>query len=164
MNRVFPSLVFTVLALFIVTGTLGLLIGRYNVYPAHFVLAMFTLAVTVLIHVIAFTYFAASGRMMSQAVLLGHLDKGPLEQAKQFQARVGMCVGVAFVTLIPVVALGGIVQRDPSLATWHLACGVLALIVNAAMFRAEMGFIRRNSELMKSVYAEYNARRGEGTP
>lgn len=159
MNRVFPAAAFADLLLLTVTAVLGATVDGTHLFAQHFSLALFTSLLTVLIHVVVFTYFSATGRMISQAVWIGHLDHAPLDRVRHFKARVIRWVAGAVGTIVLVGSLGATCAGDPAWRWAHTAAALLAITVNAAAFHIEYGYIFQNRELMNKVLAEYDQAR-----
>jgi hypothetical protein len=145
--------------LFLATAAFGFLVAGAARYAQHFVLALMTLVVTVLIHVVVFTYLTATFKMMSQAVHLGRLDDAALARAKVFKRRVARWVGLSFVTLLPVIAFGALSDRDASWGVWHFASACLTVVVHVAAFAGEYHAASANARLMADVFDAYNVRR-----
>ena len=159
MNRVFPAVVFADLLLLTVTAVLGTTVDGTHLFGQHFSLALFTSLLTVLIHVVVFTYFSATGRMISQAVWIGHLDHAPLDRVRHFKARVIRWVAGAVGTIVLVGSLGATCATDPAWRWGHAAAAILAIAINAVAFHIEFGYILQNRELMTTVLDQYDAAR-----
>ena len=159
MNRVFTAAAFADILLLTITAVLGTIVEGTHLFGQHFSLALFTSLLTVLIHVVVFTYFSATGRMISQAVWIGHLDHAPLDRVRHFKARVIRWVAGAVGTIVLVGSLGATCAGDPAWRWGHAAAALLAITVNAGAFYIEYGYIRQNRELMTTVLAAYDAAR-----
>ncbi len=134
MNRILPALVLTDVVLLCAAATLGLFVDGDRLYAQHFGLAMFALVLTLLIHVVVFTYFSVTGRMISQAVFIGRLDRAPLERVKLHKRHVARCVGLSFLAIVVVAAFGALAVRNEAWHLWHLAAAFVVLAVNAWAF------------------------------
>lgn len=159
MTRILASLVFADTVLWVGTGVLGALVDQSRFYPQHFILAIFTIILTVLIHVIVFTYFSVTSRMISQAVFIGHLDQEPLERIKTHKRRAAVCLAVGFLSLVPVVALGALTARGHEWAWWHLGSVSAALAANLWSFFGEYECVARHSRMMGEVLERYTSNR-----
>ena len=163
MTRVLAALIVADMILFVASGVLGLLVDGDRLYPEHFILALLTAFVTVLTHVVVFTYFAAAGRMVSQAVLIGHLDREPLMRCRRLKSRATACVGVGVGTLVALIAFGSLVAQDHGWHVWHLVAALIALVANAGAFYVEYVHVATHSRLMTEVVAAYNVARAADT-
>lgn len=170
MNRVFAAAAFADLLLLAGAAVLGATINGDHRYAQHFSLGLFASLFTALLHVVVFTYFSATGRMISQAVWIGHLDRGPLDSVRDFKSRVIRWVAAGFGSIVVVASLGAVCARDPTWRLWHAAASILAITVNAVAFYAQHGCIHRNMELMTTVFEAYDAEQAgaqdqpKGTP
>lgn len=159
MKRVFPPLAVADLILLCAAAVLGLSVEGQRLYPQHFGLALFATVLTVLLHVVVFTYFTASGKLMTQAVTIGRLDRDPLQQIAHFKRRITRCVALAYAVLLTTVALGALIDNQGRLHGWHGLCGALTILVNAVIFHIENDLIVRNGCLIAEVFAAYDAAR-----
>ncbi len=164
MIRVFPGLVIAVGLLFSANGVLGFLVEGKNLYAQHFILGFFTVVMTVLIHVVVFTYFAAGGRMISQAVFIGHLDRQPLDRVRYHKGRVIRCIGCSFLSLVALVIFGALLEKDPSWQWWHVAAAVVAITTNAVSFYVQYDHIAQNTRITEMVLEQYGAAQRKSQP
>ncbi len=161
MVQVFPALVIADGLLFLGAICLGLFVRGEQFYPQHFILGLFTIIVTVLIHVVVFTYFAAGGKMISQAVFIGHLDQEPLHRVRRHKAKVTRCIGMSFLSLVSIVVFGALVEKDPSWQWWHIAAVLIAITTNAVSFYVQYNHIVQNAQTTAKVFEQYNAAKGK---
>jgi len=161
MSRVFPALVFSDILLLCAAAALGFLVDGDKLYPQHFGLAIFTIVLTILIHVVVFTYFSVTGRMMSQAVFIGKLDRTPLDRIKLHKWQAGRRVGMAVLSIVVVSAFGALSAREGSGHNWHLVAAFLVVAVNTWAFYGEYDLVVRQSELMTQVLSDYDAAKGQ---
>lgn len=159
MTRVFPGLVIAVGILFVANGVLGFCVNETHLYPQHFILGFFTVVMSVLVHVVVFTYFAAGGKMVSQAVLIGHLDQEPLSRIRHHKRRVTRCIGCSFLSLIALVIFGALFEKDPSWQWWHVGAVVVAILTNAVSFYVQYDHIAQNARTTEAVFRQYDAAR-----
>ena len=159
MNRVFAAAAFADILLLTVTAVLGTMVDGTRLFGQHFSLALFASLLTVLIHVVVFTYFSATGRMISQAVYIGHLDHAPIDRVRQFKARVIRWVAASVGTIVLVGSLGATCAGDPAWRWGHTAAALLAITVNTVAFCIEHGYICENRKLMTMVLTAYDAAR-----
>lgn len=157
MGRFLASLVLADAVLLVATGVLGFLVQDERFYPEHFILALFSLILTLLIHALVFTYFSVTGRMISQAVFIGHLDRTPLQRVRSHKRRVLCWVAIGFLSTVPVVAFGALAAREHAWHLWHLLTAGLALILNLLAFYIEYDCVARQSILMRDVLERYDA-------
>ena len=162
MARAFGSVVAANGVLWLATGLVGLNVAGDRLFTQHFALAMFTLLLTLGAHAGALTYFSATGRMISQAVFIGHLSRTPLERVAALKRGATIRLGAGCAVLLPLVAFGGLAARDPSWHSWHLVSALLAMAINAWAFFGQYEHIVRQSALLDEVLAAYDAARPAG--
>lgn len=159
MNRVFTAAAFADILLLTVTAVLGTMVDGTRLFGQHFSLALFASLLTVLIHVVVFTYFSATGRMISQAVCIGHLDRAPMELVRHLKGRVIRWVAASVGTIVLVGSLGATCAGDPAWRWGHTAAALLAITVNTVAFCVEHGYILENRKLMTAVLTAYDTAR-----
>lgn len=164
MSGILAALAIADILLFIASAVLGLLVADERFYPEHLILALFTALLTMLIHAALITYFSVTGRMMSQAIFIGHLDRTPLEQIRRSKGRLIKYVVPSILTTVFVVAVGALSARDHNWHSYHLAAAAVAILVSAAAFYAEYGLVVENATLMSDVFAQYQAKRSDRPP
>ena len=157
MDRIFVSLAISSLIVLSASAALGLMVQDSTFYAAHFGLSLFSVILTALIHVIVFTYFTVTGKMIVQAVSTGHLDDEPLQRVRDYKLRVTRCLGSSVAAILLVMAFGALSDGDSSWHLWHFAAAMLMLGVNAGAFYIEYGLIVLNRIMMGDVLERYNA-------
>ncbi len=157
MAKIFSALVFADLLILTGAAVLGFTVAGTTLFAEHFALAMFGVILSTLIHVVVFTYFTATAKMIGQAVHIGGLDQQPLQQVKEFKRRVSKHLAVASASLMIVAIMGAITDASADWAMWHLAAAALAIFTNAWAFYAEYDCIVQNAKLMDVVFSEYTA-------
>ncbi len=164
MSRVFQA--FAIADLLVLAGSagLGLLVDDRRWYLEHFAAALFAVLLTILVHVLVFTFFIGTSRMISQAVMIGHLDRTPLDRVRDSKKRVMRCVAVSVLTCVAVIALGALTDSDHAWHFWHLAAAATTIVVNACAFRMEHACIVAHTALMTEVFDAYNATRPSPDP
>ncbi len=157
MVRIFPSLAISALMVLSGTAVLGLMVDDRHLYAEHFSLSLFGVIITLLIHVVVFTYFTVTGKMIGQAVMIGHLDREPLQRVRRYKLRITRCLVLSFATIVVVVAFGALADRDRAWHLWHLVSAAVMLCVNAGAFYVEYGLMVLNGRMTTAVIEEYNA-------
>ncbi|NOT02807.1 MAG: hypothetical protein HOP29_19585 [Phycisphaerales bacterium] len=159
MPRIFASLAVGDLIVLSAAAVFGLLVDGERVYPQHFGLALFAALLTVLIHAIVVTYFAAGGRMISQAVFIGGLDREPLARLRAGKTTAIRWVAAGVGGIILVVCVGATAARDGAWAWPHFASALAAIIANAMAFHFQYEAVAGQSRLMDEVFREYQRHR-----
>ncbi len=159
MSRILASLAVADLVLWVGSGVLGFLVHDDGGYARHFILALFTSLLTVFIHAVALTYFSASGRMISQAVFIGHLAGATLDQVRVNKGRVVRWIGVGVSAVVVNVAFGALTARDSTWHVFHVFTSVMGMFANAAAFWVIFGAVCDQSNLMRGVFSQYQDRR-----
>lgn len=164
MPRVFASLAIGDLIVLSGAIVIGFAVEGDRFYAQHFGLAIFATLLTVFIHAVVVTYFAAGGRMISQAVFIGRLDRAPLERLRSGKSRAVRCVALGVTGLLPAVAGGAAAARDAGWAWFHFASALTAIMTNAAAFFHQFQAIAEQSRLMNDVLLEYERRQSTTRP
>ncbi|MBI4717433.1 MAG: hypothetical protein HY763_06490 [Planctomycetes bacterium] len=158
MPRTFLCLVSGNLIVVVGAGVLGFLapdLGRER----HIALAMFALLVSCLIQVVTFTYFSVGGKMLAQALHLGHLELTPLMEAKDLKRSAMRSLAVVFAAVVIVTATGAAHWRSSSSANLHLAAAGAAILAHLAAWYRQYALIVRHSELLALTLTAYAAAR-----
>jgi len=164
MSRFLASLAIADLILVVGTATLGTLVQGDRLYAEHLIAAVLTAILTILIHAIVLTYFSATGRMMSQAIFIGRLDRAPIERIAKTKAGTIRWIAVGWLSLCIVIAFGALSARTHAWHAWHFAAAAMALMANAAAFYAHYNAVCENASLMRTVLAEYEASKAGESP
>lgn len=159
MKRVLGALAVAGLLVLLGAAVLGLAVGDDAAFRRHFALALFAAVLTLLIHVVVFTYFSVTARMISQAVLIGDLDRAALASVRALKRRIAVCVGAAALSIVVVVSFGALIESDYSWHWWHLGAAAAAIGVNAWAYFVEYDCVFRNGRLIEDVFAAYDAKR-----
>jgi len=157
MSRIFASLAVADLILVMGAATLGTLVEGDALYAEHLVAALLAAILTLLLHAIVLTYFSASGRMMSQAIFIGQLDRAPIERIAITKARAIRWIAAGCLSLFVVIAFGALSARTHAWHLWHFAAAGAAVIANAAAFYAHYIAVRENAQLMTTVLSHYES-------
>lgn len=163
MPRIFVCLAIGNLIVLVATGVLGLL--HLEDFSYHIVLAVFTLLVTCVVQVLAFTYFTVSGKVIAQAVHLAKLDVTPLTRMARRKRRNTHALAAVIVAVVLVTASGASYWRGGVPVYWHEAGAALIVMVVALSFVRQYTLVVENNEDLERVMAEYSSRRGaDGQP
>jgi hypothetical protein len=156
MNRVFSAMAVADILLLVSSAVLGLLAEGKHLYVQHFALALFTIVLSVLIHVVVFTYFAATSRMISQAVLIRHLDQSPIARTREFKGRIAKLTLLGALSLVVTGAFGALIDTNEQWKWMHLTAAFATIAIHTWIFWVDFDCIHRNGCLMESVFDEYN--------
>jgi hypothetical protein len=149
------------LVVLLLTAVFGLFADA--VHPErHILLATFTLLVTVLVQAIVLTYFAATGRMLIQAVRLAGLGEQVLREARGLKRAATRGIGLVMAAVVVTVVTGAAGWNAPVRTTYHLsAAGILLLTVGYALYRQYL-LVADNAALMEQTMEQYTQARTRG--
>jgi hypothetical protein len=122
---------------------------------AHFVVGLFTVLFTLLVHCLIFTYFLGTGRWVKEvARAYGLRDQDLPRQTREFKRRAFPPALFSMLLAIATAAAGAGAQ----LMVWpwwvHFVLGVLLLAVNLWAYRIEYAVVAANSRVIEQVMAE----------
>jgi len=144
------------------TGALGLL----HVDPRadrHILLAVFSLLLTCLIQVTAFTYLTVTGKTIAQAVHLAGLDASALAEVKEIKRYLARYLAALMFAVVVVTATGANLWRMGDGRWTHVAAAFVVVLAHVLVFSRQYGLIVRNAGLVERTLAEYTLRRAERT-
>lgn len=172
MNRIFLFLAVTANLALLVTFAVGwtiedpssLAVEVRQRVSLHFLLALASVTLALLVHAIVLTYFMGTGRWIEETCSAYRFEEAARRENIRLKYRVipGMmiCMGL----LIGTGALGAI--ADPasnmqiaSAANWHLMLAVATLAANVWVSVVQYDQITRNSALVDQVYKDVQAAR-----
>ncbi len=161
MVRVFVCLAVGWMVVCAATGVLG--IARLEEPPQrHIVLGIFALLLSCFIQVVVFTYFTVTGKMLAQALHLGHFDLQPLLEAKRLKRSTTRLLACATVSVLGVTVTGALHWRSRDVAAAHWLTAATVLIVHGWVFFVQHRLIAENSRLFDEVMREYGEAKGKG--
>jgi len=158
MKLVFLILAGTDILLLSVTAVVGLLVQGEKHYYQHFLLGLLAALYTCLFHVIVFTAFVVSGRIVREAEATGAADAAVVAAVQRGKSRVLRYAMLAIAWTLVTASLGAIVTEPGSAAawgvstTWHLVAGLGMLPVNLAAMLGEFGEVDRNVRLFERSF------------
>ena len=154
MPRVFAGLAVGNLLVLAATTVLGFLAGAVD-SAHHLALGIFSLLLTCLIQVLAFTYLTVTFKMMTQAIHIGQFPTDPLIQAKSLKKKMARCLGAVFTGILLVTATGAMNWRDGSNDWFHLVTGVSLVVMLLFVSIQEFTIMVRNAALVDAVMRRY---------
>lgn len=174
MNRIFLVLTTVANGLLIATLVLGLQIGDArspdpavsDALAVHFLTALGTAILVLLVHAVALTYFMGTGRWIEETCAAYSLGEEPRRRNIRLKYRVipGLCLCVLLV--IATGSLGAI--ADPAsrsgvanAAAIHFWLAVVTLTVNFVVSWVEYDCIVDNARIVNGVVAEIRRIRAE---
>ena len=158
MKLIFLILAASDIVLLSVTAVLGLMVHGETHYFQHFLLGLLSALYTCLFHVIVFTGFVVSGRIVREAHAAGSLDAATARAVGAAKSRVLRYAMLAIVWTLATAALGAIVTEPRTAAAWgisshwHLVAGLGMLPVNLAAMAGEFVEIDRNGRLFAAAF------------
>lgn len=159
MPRVFAGLSVGNLLVLAATMALGFLTGAVD-SSYHIALGVFSLLLTCLIQVLAFTYLAVTFKMMVQAIHLGQFSIDPLMQAKYLRKKMASYLGAVFAGIVLVAATGAMNWRKGSGYWFHWMTGISLFMVLLYLLVLEFQLIAHNVVLVDAVMRRYANRTG----
>lgn len=160
MPRVFACIATAHVLLLMATAAIGML-SRGVHTQRHVALAVFTLLLGCLLQIVAFMYFAVSGKMMRQAVHIGRLDPYPLVQMDRRRRNKTIVLALFFVSVVMTTATGAAHWRDAQSRLPHLLIAWSSAIVQIACWVADFRLVSAHSRVFEGVMLDYARRRRE---
>ncbi len=162
MARVFTCLAVSNLIVFFGVAALGLL--KPDETPdRHVLLAVFALMVSALVQVITFTYFTVTGKMMAQAMHLGHMGLDRMAEVKSLKRSMTYCLGGIFASVVLGTASGAVHWRDGLPARMHLVAAMVVLACHVFLLTREYILVVNNGKVFDEVMGEYAAKKESQT-
>jgi hypothetical protein len=161
MPRIFGCLGAANLILLVSTALAGFL----DPAPAadrHVLLAVFTLLLTCLVQVLAFTYLIVTGKVLAQAVHLGRLDTAAVNRAKELKRFATRTLACVVVGAVIVTATGAAAWRGGDPHLYHLPASIAFVGVLAWGLFRQYDLVCRNARLLEQTLASYSARKEHG--
>lgn len=162
MARAFLFLALGLLGSFVGVAAVGLLIDD-GLGDRHVLLAVFALIFDCFVQVITFTYFTVTGKMIAQAVHLGKLDQGPLEEVQVLKRSVSRCLGLAFLSVVFATATGAAHWSRADQQTMHLLAVSVLFVVHCGVLYRQYLLVMRNDAVSEQVFAAYRLIRDDKT-
>jgi hypothetical protein len=125
----------------------------------HVLLAVMTCLLSCFVQIVVFMYFAVGGKLINQAVHLGHLSDVATTNSKRLRRSATKFVGLTVTSLIPVIATGASRWGGSPGSVYHLLLVILMFGVHCAAFFREWLLIEDNRVLVDKTLAEYRAKR-----
>lgn len=128
----------------------------------HFVVGLFTVLLTLLVHCLIFTYFLGTGRWVKEvARAYGLADQVLPRQTRELKRTAFPPALFAMLTAIATAAAGAGAQ----LTVWpwwiHLVLALITLLVNFWAYRVEYLAVVANGRIIEQIMAEVARRRSE---
>lgn len=167
MHRIFLGLAVTNGSLLLASYVVGLIaMGEARApgtpdpwHLVHFLLGLFTLLTTLLVHSIAYTYFLGTGKWVKEVVRVYKMPEWIEAQAKK-NKRKAFRFEFWSMTLVSVAAwFGGSSDAFGRNPIWHLATASLALAFNLGAFAVEYAVIVAQARLLLEVKARADRQR-----
>lgn len=165
MHRIFLSLVVTNLSLLVASFAVGLGASAEPRGPGaawhgtHFLLGLFTVMATLLVHSIAYTYFLGTHKWVKEVARVYQLPDWIVAQSKKNKGR-AFRFEILSMSLIGVTAwLGAGADAQGMNPLWHLAVAALTTAFNVGAFAAEYAAIVGQARLLLEVKARADALR-----
>ena len=157
MPRIFASLAIAECILLAGTGVIGLFAIHIGV-GRHIALAVFTLILSCLIQVLAFTYLTVTGKVIVQAVHLGDLSVEKIDQAKQLKRSWTFFLAIIMFLVVLVTASGSQWFHKGEWYLIHVASAIAILVAHVVVFYLEYDVIFRNANLVAQTLESYTDR------
>ena len=155
MPRVFTGLAIANLILFAGTAGLGLVGGPAARPDRHILLAVVSLLITCFVQVVVFTYFTVTGKLIVQALQLGHSDLAPLHTAKKSKRSVTRWLGAVGLAVVLVTATGGTHWRSQDAGAIHMAAAAWLVFITTLALAAQFRLVAQNAAMLKLTMEAY---------
>ncbi len=157
MPRIFASLAVANLLLFSLAAGLGMYAAEAGTHR-HVLVAVLGGLCSCLTQVLGFTYLTVTGKVMTQAVHLGNLDRAALIEAKGLKRRFIRALPLAILSLLAAVATGAAALRGLGSGN-HAIASLVLFPVHAWAFTLQYQVIARNAVLLARSLEGYEAAR-----
>ncbi len=158
MPRVFTCLAVSNLIVFFGVAALGLL--KPDETPdSHVLLAVFALMVSALVQVITFTYFTVTGKMMAQAMHLGHMGLTRMGEVKSLKRSMTLCVAGIFASGVMGTATGAMHWREGLPTRMHLMTAMFVLACHVFLLTREYILVVKNGKVYDNIMGDYTLKK-----
>lgn len=157
MPRIFASLAIAECILLAGTGVIGIFANSIGT-GRHIVLAVFTLILSCLIQVLAFTYLTVTGKVIVQAVHLGDLSMEKIDQAKKLKRSWTLFLAIIIFLVVLVTASGSQWFHQGEWHLVHVVSAIALFVAHVVVFYLEYDVIFRNAILMSQTLESYTHR------
>ena len=131
----------------------------------HFLFGLFTALLTTFIHCMVMFYFIGTAKPIREAAAeLKATERDYARETRRLAAIVHPLATLAIAVTIVATLLGGAVKAELLPAWAHLVGAVVALGLNAWVFRAQHRAARVNSGLIEELEAIYARKAGAAAP
>jgi len=154
MTRVFTCLAVSNLIVFFGVAALGVL-QLDDTPDRHVLLAVFALMVSTLVQVITFTYFTVTGKMMAQAMHLGHMGLTRMGEVKNLKRSMTGCLAGIFASVLLGTATGAMHWREQLPTRMHLVAAMVVLACHVLLLTREYILVIRNGKVYDEVMRDY---------
>lgn len=158
MNRIFLGLAVTSGTMLVVTFVLGFFVpprqGGFW-HDLHFLVALTSLVVTMMVHSIVYTWFIGTGKWIKEVVHVYGLPEWVNAQAKKHKRRAFPFIFWSIMFLGAAAWLGAYVDtRRDAQPLWHLGVAAVSLAFNLVAFVMEYASILTQARLLEDVRTE----------
>ena len=168
MTRIFLTLALVANLALCVTFGMGCFIGDprapevRSLVTLHFLVALGTAMLVLLVHAVALTYFMGTGRWIEETAAAYKLGDVPRMENLKLKSRVIPWMVGCMVLLIVTVAFGAMSdpasgRRYASAAPIHFSLAITTLLANFLVSWTEWSAIDRNGKIVNEVLAEVRA-------
>jgi len=148
-------------------GHLIVLIGAYGLGWAvsvlgaqrHVLLGVFALLLAALCQAVVITYFAATRKMMSQAVGVAHMEATPILTLALLKRTATRWMAAQMVLLVCVAATGATAWRSGSFSVSHTGLATLLLLLQAWVYWRQYALISMNASLLERTMRAHSLRK-----
>lgn len=162
MNRIFLSLAITNFSLLLACYILGIVSishwpGRHDqALGVHFLIALFTVMFSLLVHSIVYTYLLGTNRWVKEVVEIYKMPEEILARSKANKRKAFKWEFRAMSMVAVAAWLGAYVHREypvhlPTQSMYHHFAAVLVMIVSLAAFNLEYKIITAQGRLLNEV-------------
>lgn len=162
MNRIFLSLAITNLSLLVASYVLGIVSvsqwpGRHDqALGVHFLIALFTVMFSLLVHSIVYTYLLGTNRWVREVVEIYRMPDEILARSKANKRKAFKWEFRAMSMVAVAAWLGALVHREyptpfPRESMYHHFSAVAVIILSLAAFQMEYKIIEAQGKLLGEV-------------
>lgn len=158
MKQLFIALVICDSLLVAATGTIGFFVAdRAGAsFRLHFAAGLVTAVMLIFTHVVVFTYFVVTGKLIMRAAVAERVRPDAVSDAKRLKARAIRFAVPGIASIIVVTSTGAIAHQTPAAAVVHLGGFLFLTLLHGIAWMGQYGCLHRNGRLLDATLADYS--------
>ncbi|MHC4696368.1 MAG: hypothetical protein ACYTFA_06475 [Planctomycetota bacterium] len=125
----------------------------------HVLLALFSLLLSCLIQVALMTYLSVAGKIVAQALHLGHLDLAPLADVRRLKRTMTSLIAVVLAGVVFATATGAATWQTEEKSVLHMAAAAVLLAAHLWAFFREYKLVVEMASILERTLWAYDEHR-----